>query len=82
MPAFTALASGRALVLQAVQKPRHYLIRGMLTGPAGVASALIFTAGAGLAGAALSMVSNMALSAAVTFWLYRRFGPSGRGVST
>jgi len=82
MPVFTALASGRALVLQAVQKPRHYLIRGALTGPAGVASALIFTAWAGLAGAAASMVSNMALSAAVTFWLYRRFGPSGRGVST
>jgi O-antigen/teichoic acid export membrane protein len=76
MPVFTALASGRALVLQAVQKPRHYLIRGAVTGPVGIASALIFTAWAGLAGAAVSMVSNMAFSAAVTFWLYRRFGPA------
>jgi O-antigen/teichoic acid export membrane protein len=81
MPVFTALASGRALVLQAVQKPQHYLIRGAVTGPVGVASALIFTAWAGLAGAAASMVSNLAVSAAVTFWLYRRFGPAERKAS-
>ncbi|HXN45446.1 MAG TPA: hypothetical protein VN893_02325 [Bryobacteraceae bacterium] len=82
MPVFSALASGWSLVLQAVQKPQHYLIRGAVVGPFGVASALLFTAWAGLAGAAASMVSNLALSTVVTFWLYRRFGPLGRKAST
>ena len=82
MPVFSALASGWSLVLQSVQKPQHYLIRGAVVGPLGVASALLFTAWAGLAGAAASMVSNLAASTVVTFWLYRRFGPLGRKAST
>jgi O-antigen/teichoic acid export membrane protein len=77
MPIIVAVAAGRSLVLQAVQKPQHYLIRGAVAGPIGVASALIFTAWAGLAGAAASMVFNLMVSALVTFLLYRRFGPVG-----
>jgi O-antigen/teichoic acid export membrane protein len=82
MPVFIALGSGRTLVLQAVQKPRHYLIRGAVIGPVGIAAALIFTARAGLAGAAASMVLNLAVSATVTYWLYRRFGPVERELPT
>jgi len=82
IPVFSALASGWSLVLQAVQKPQHYLIRGAVVGPVGVASALIFTTCAGLAGAAASIVSNLAVSMLVTFWLYRRFGPVDRKAST
>lgn len=79
MPLFIAFASGRSLVLQAVQKPQHYLIRGAVTGSVGIASALILTPWAGLAGAAASMVLTLAVSAVVTFRLYRRFGPAGKG---
>ncbi len=78
MPLFIALASGRSLVLQAIQKPQHYLIRGAVTGSVGVASALVLTAWAGLAGAAASMVLTLAASAVVTFRLYRRFCPAGQ----
>jgi O-antigen/teichoic acid export membrane protein len=78
MPVLSALSSGRTLVLQAVQKPQHYLIRGAIVGPVGIASALILTAWGGLTGAAASMVSNLAVSVVVSFWLYRRFAPDGR----
>jgi O-antigen/teichoic acid export membrane protein len=82
MPVFIALTSGRSLVLQAIQKPQHYLIRGAVTGPVGIASALMLTAWAGLPGAAVSMVLTLAVSAAVTFSLYRRFGPARRTAQT
>jgi len=78
MPLFIALASGRSLVLQAIQKPQHYLIRGAVTGSVGVASALILTAWAGLPGATASMLLTLAVSALVTFRLYRRFAPVRR----
>jgi O-antigen/teichoic acid export membrane protein len=79
MPIFIALPSGSSLVLQAVQKPQHYLIRGAMTGPVGIGSALVLTAWAGLGGAASSMVLTLAVSALATFWLYRRFGPVREG---
>lgn len=82
MPVFIALASGRSLVLQAVQKPQHYLIRGAVTGPVGIASAALLTCWAGLGGAAASMVLTLAVSFLVTLWLYRRFGPAGRRAQT
>jgi O-antigen/teichoic acid export membrane protein len=82
MPVFIALGSGCSLVLQAVQKPQHYLIRGAVIGPVGICSAVVLTSWAGLGGAAASTVITLALSALVTFWLYRRFGPVGGEVHT
>ena len=77
MPLFIALASGRSLILQAVGKPRHYTLSGALTGAVSVGSAAILTAWTGSPGAAASMVLTLAVSAAVTLRLYRRFAREG-----
>jgi len=73
LPVFAALATGPSIVLQAMQKPQHYLIRGALTAPVGITSALLFTHWWGLTGMAASMVLTYATATLATWWLYRLY---------
>jgi O-antigen/teichoic acid export membrane protein len=82
MPTLVALGTGRSLVLQAVQKPQHHLIRGLVTGPAGILSAVALTSWAGLGGAAASTVLTLAVSALMTTWLYRHYALGERRIGT
>ncbi len=82
MPVLIAVASGFSLVLQAIQRPQHYLIRGAVTGPVGIGSAVVLTSWLGLGGAAASMVLTLAISVVVTLTLYRRYGPVERAAQT
>lgn len=75
---FMAAGTGFSFSLRAIQKPEHFLVAAMLTGPVGLVTAVSFTWMWGLGGAAASLVSYYVAGLAAILLLYRRWAPEAR----
>jgi len=72
---FSAAASGYSLILRAIQRPEHYLLRATAAGVSGLGAAWLLIPPLGLAGAVAATVIPYAVSAAVTYYLYVKWFP-------
>ncbi|HZF67018.1 MAG TPA: hypothetical protein VEZ47_03155, partial [Gemmatirosa sp.] len=75
VPVLAALTVGYSVALRAVQRPQHYLVAGLVSGPVGFATALVFIRAWGLEGAAASVLTSHLASFAVTVFLFSRWVP-------
>ncbi|MCX6026925.1 MAG: polysaccharide biosynthesis C-terminal domain-containing protein [Chloroflexi bacterium] len=76
IPIFIALPTGILLILRAIQKPRIYLISGVVTAVVGLISCIVLIPIWGVAGAVASLVSTYGANVFVALYYYRRWFPS------
>lgn len=72
VPIFTALATGYAVELRAVERPDQTFLVAALTTPVALLSSFVLTRSGGVSGATLSIVLTYALSALLTYALCQR----------
>jgi O-antigen/teichoic acid export membrane protein len=77
IPIITALATGFSIILRSIQKPKSYLISGIVTGVVGLASSILFTRLWGISGAVASIVLSYFASFVVAAYLYQLWFPHG-----
>jgi O-antigen/teichoic acid export membrane protein len=72
VPVCTGFAIGFSMAVRASQKPHYDLLANAISAPVGLFTAVFFIKFWGLNGAALSLVTGSAISAAVFCWSFQR----------